>query len=71
MAHLPILRPAELAKIIQKQGFIFDRQTGSHAIFYHPNGNWTSVPMHRKTVGKGLLRKILRDIDLEPEDLKK
>lgn len=71
MAYLPILRPVELAKIIQKQGFVFDRQTGSHAIFYHPNGRWTSVPMHRKTVGKGLLKKILRDINLEPEDLKK
>lgn len=71
MAHLPILRPTELIKIIQHQGFDKDRQSGSHAIFVHPDGRWTSVPVHRKTIGKGLLRKILRDIQLNPEEIKK
>lgn len=72
MAHLPILRPTELAKIVQKRGFFFDRQSGSHAVYFNPGSHrWTSIPIHRKTIGKGLLKKILRDIDLEPEDLKK
>lgn len=69
MARLPILRPTELVKIIQKQGFVKDRQSGSHAIFVHTDGRWTSVPIHRKTMGKGLLRKILRDIHLTAEEL--
>lgn len=71
MAYLPILRPTELIRIVERQGFIKDRQSGSHAIFQHPDGRWTSIPIHRKTIGKGLLRKILRDIQLEPEDLRK
>lgn len=71
MARLPILKPTELIRTIQKQGFIKDRQSGSHAIFVHPDGRWTSVPIHRKTIGKGLLRKILNDIKLSPEELKK
>lgn len=71
MAFLPILKPQELIRIIQKQGFIKDRQSGSHAIFVHSDGRWTSVPIHRKTVGKGLLRKILRDIEITPEVLRK
>ncbi len=71
MGYLPILKPLELTKIIEKQGFTKDRQSGSHAIFVHADGRWTSVPIHRKTVGKGLLRKILRDIDITPEELKK
>lgn len=71
MAHLPILRPSELVRIIQKQGFVKDRQSGSHAIFVHSDGRWTSIPIHRKTIGKGLLRKILNDIKLSPPDLKK
>ena len=71
MAHLPILRPSELVKIIQKQGFVKDRHSGSHAIFVHSDGRWTSIPIHRKTIGKGLLRKILNDIKLSPSDLKK
>lgn len=71
MAHLPILKPQKLVRIIQKQGFVRDRQSGSHAIFVHSDGRWTSVPIHRKTIGKGLLRKILNDIKLSVEDLKK
>ncbi|OGM13771.1 hypothetical protein A2V80_03665 [Candidatus Woesebacteria bacterium RBG_16_39_8b] len=71
MAHLPILKPTELVRIILKQGFVKDRQSGSHAVFIHPDGRWTSVPIHRKTIGKGLLRKILNDIKLSQDDLKK
>lgn len=70
MAYLPILKANKLIKIIEKQGFIKDRQSGSHATFIHIDGRWTTVPIHRKTLGKGLLRKILRDIKLTPEELK-
>lgn len=71
MAFLPILRPEELIRIIKKQGFSKDRQSGSHATFIHPDGRRTSIPIHRKTIGKGLLKKILRDIAMAPEALKK
>jgi len=71
MAFLPIIKPRKLIQIIEKQGFVKSRQSGSHAIFLHPDGRWTSVPIHRKTIGKGLLRKILRDIKISPEELKK
>ena len=71
MAYLPQLRPTELVKIIQKQGFVKDRQSGSHAIFIHHDGRYTSVPIHRKTIGKGLLRKIMRDIKLSVEELRR
>ncbi len=70
MAFLPILKPEKLRRVIEKQGFKFKRQSGSHAIFQHKDGRWTSLPMHRKTIGKGLLRKILRDIDISPERLR-
>ena len=71
MAYLPILKPNELVRIIEKHGFSKNRQSGSHAIFLHQNGRWTSVPIHRKTIGKGLLRKILRDTQLTVNDLKR
>jgi len=29
------------------------------------------IPMHRKTLGKGLLRKILRDVGITPEEIRK
>lgn len=71
MAYLPIINPETLIRAVKKQGFIKDRQSGSHAIFIHSDGRRTSIPIHRKTIGKGLLRKILRDIEISPEDLRK
>lgn len=71
MAFLPIVTPEKLIRIVQHQGFVKARQSGSHAIFHHPDGRWTSIPIHRKTIGKGLLRKILRDIQIPPEEFKK
>ena len=71
MAFLPIVRPQELIRAINKQGFVKDRQSGSHAIFIHSDGRRVSIPIHRKTLGKGLLKKILRDIEVSPTELKK
>ncbi len=71
MAHLPILKPPELVKIIEKKGFIKIRQSGSHQIFKHPDGRFTTIPMHRKTLGKGLLRKILKDVQISVEEIMK
>lgn len=71
MSFLPILKSDKLAKIIQKKGFIKVRQSGSHAVFSHPDGRWTTIPMHRKTLGKGLLRKILRDVGITTEEIRK
>jgi predicted RNA binding protein YcfA (HicA-like mRNA interferase family) len=64
MGHLPILKPQELARILQNHGFVFVRQAGSHAIFCHPDGRQTVVPMHRKTLGKGLLHRIYKQAKL-------
>ena len=71
MPHLPILKPNQLVRIVKRQGFVKDRQSGSHMIFKHPDGRWISVPMHRKTVGKGLLHKILKDIQVSVKELNK
>jgi len=71
MAHLPILKPREIERIVEKQGFVFVRQTGSHRIFQRSDGKWTMVPMHCKTLGKGLLNKIIKDIGLNAQSLQK
>lgn len=70
MAFLPILTPQKLVRIIEKQGFVRIRQSGSHAVFIHKSGRKTSIPIHRKTIGKGLLRKIIRDIKISPREFK-
>ena len=46
------------------------RQTGSHARLKHADGRVVTVPVHAgQDVGRGLLRKILRDADITPAAL--
>lgn len=63
--------PAALVRALQKAGFVFVRQTGSHARLKHPDGRATSVAIHPKPMFHGTLKKILREIDFDPENLKK
>lgn len=69
---MPKLSPIggrELIRILQKQGFISVRQKGSHVRLEHTDGRKTSAPVHTgESVHVGLLRKILRNIQISPED---
>jgi predicted RNA binding protein YcfA (HicA-like mRNA interferase family) len=66
---IPVLKPKEVIKVLKKLGFEEIRQKGSHKYFRHPDGRATVVPFHRKEdISKGLLRKILRDIDIDIEE---
>ena len=70
MPRLSPIRGADLITILKKQGFSIVRQKGSHVRLEHADGRKTSVPVHRgEQVGKGLLRKILHDVNLSTEDL--
>ena len=56
-----------MAKILRHLGFSLMRQRGSHAYYAHPDGRATVVPMHKgEDLGRGLIRAILRDIELSP-----
>ena len=69
MTRLPIVSPAQMVRILKHLGFSFVRQKGSHAFFRHPDGRATVVPIHRgEDLGRGLIRAILRDIELSPEE---
>ena len=69
-ARLPVVTARQLISALQRRGFVQIRQSGSHAIFRHPDGRRTTVPIHgRHTLGRGLLRQIMRDADLSVEDL--
>jgi predicted RNA binding protein YcfA (HicA-like mRNA interferase family) len=67
---LPSLSSRELIAILKKKGFVLERQSGSHAVFIHPKGRRTTVPIHgKRDLGKGLLHQIMRDADLSTDDL--
>lgn len=70
MAKLPSLTGEELIVALQKIGFCVVRQKGSHIRMKHEDNRAVSIPVHaRKTIGKGLLLKILRDADLTKDEL--
>ena len=69
MSKLPSLRPKELAKVLLKLGFASRSGKGSHVIFFRADGKKTSIPMHPKPIGKGLLVKILRQVDVSRDEV--
>jgi predicted RNA binding protein YcfA (HicA-like mRNA interferase family) len=61
----------EVIAILRRFGFVQVRQSGSHAILRHPDGRRTTVPIHgKRDLGRGLMRQIMRDTDLSPDDLR-
>jgi predicted RNA binding protein YcfA (HicA-like mRNA interferase family) len=72
MAKLPNLKGREVIKILSRYGFSVIRVKGSHHFLRHPDGRCTVVPVHAgELIGQGLLLKILRDAELDKNDLKK
>jgi predicted RNA binding protein YcfA (HicA-like mRNA interferase family) len=71
--RLPILTARQLIGILEQFGFRHRPFTAtSHQRYIHPDGRRTTVPVHPgQDISRGLLRKILRDIDLTPEDLRR
>ncbi len=69
MTKIPSLKPRKLAKIVEKEGFIFDRQKGSHAVYYREKDHRRIViPMHNQDMKLGTLRGIIADMGLSVED---
>ena len=63
MTRLPSLTGEQIVKALAKLAFkCSDRKV---AIFILPDGRATVVPVHKgESVGRGLLRKIIKDADL-------
>jgi predicted RNA binding protein YcfA (HicA-like mRNA interferase family) len=69
MSGLPMLTARAVIRALEKAGFQVQRQTGSHARLKHTDGRVVTVPIHAgQDIGRGLLRKMLRDADLSREE---
>ncbi|MBI2595591.1 type II toxin-antitoxin system HicA family toxin [Candidatus Daviesbacteria bacterium] len=72
MPKLSPINAKELIKILQKKGFEVIHQKGSHVRLRYPDGRKTTVPMHAgEKIGVGLLRKILRDVNISRSEFEK
>jgi len=69
MTKLVPIGHKKLFKILEKLGFRAVRQKGSHSIWEHEDGRITVIPVHPgEKIGKGMLSKILADIELTVEE---
>lgn len=72
MTKLVPLKSKQVVRKLELLGFEKVRHKGSHAQYKHPNGQQTTIPVHpTEQIGRGLLRKIIRDIDLTVEEWQK
>lgn len=72
MGTIPVLKPNEIATMLQKLGFREVRQRGSHKQFRHPDGRVTTVPFHQgRDISPILLRQIAKDIGVTVDDFLK
>jgi len=67
MKRIPALKPKEVIRVLEKAGFCFARQKGSHRLYKKDNIRVT-IPFHNKDLKKGTLRRIIHQIDLSVEE---
>lgn len=70
MSDIPSIKATEFIRVIQRLGFRFDRQRGSHAIYKHPETmERIVVAVHRgKDLKKKTLAGMLKDMGLDIEE---
>lgn len=70
MPKVPVLKPREVAAILERLGFVQVRQRSAHRQYRHPDGRCTTVPFHPgRDISPILVRQIAKDIGLSVEEL--
>jgi predicted RNA binding protein YcfA (HicA-like mRNA interferase family) len=70
MAKLPGVRPREVVRFLEQNGFVLDRTSGSHIVFYHPASKRRAVvPKHNRDMPKGTLLALLREAGFTREEM--
>jgi predicted RNA binding protein YcfA (HicA-like mRNA interferase family) len=68
MSRIPQISGRECAKALEKVGFYFKRQEGSHMILRRDEPFAQIVVPDHKTLGKGLLRSIIRQAGVSVDE---
>jgi predicted RNA binding protein YcfA (HicA-like mRNA interferase family) len=70
--RLPRVTAAQTIRALEKAGFIFSRQSGSHRIYKSNDGRRVTVPIHSgRILHPKILQNILRDADLTSEEFER
>jgi len=69
MTRLPIIDVKTMEKELLSLSFQAARKKGSHVFCRHPDGKTTTVPNHPgRDLARPLVREILREIEITPEE---
>ena len=69
MSRVPVLKPRDVIRALERLGFVEVRQRGAHRQFRHPDGRGTTVPFHSgRDIAPPLLRQIIKDIRVTLEE---
>jgi predicted RNA binding protein YcfA (HicA-like mRNA interferase family) len=63
MFKIPVLKPKEVIRALEKGGFYFARQKGSHKL-YKKGKLRVTVPYHNKDLAPGTMRQIIEQSGL-------
>jgi predicted RNA binding protein YcfA (HicA-like mRNA interferase family) len=70
MPKLPAVKPRQIIRFLERNGFILDHISGSHFIFYNAVSRRRAVvPQHNRDVPKGTLMSMLREAGFTREEL--
>jgi predicted RNA binding protein YcfA (HicA-like mRNA interferase family) len=70
MTKLPAVRPREVIRFLEQNGFVLDHASGSHFIFYHlVSRRRAVVPRHNRDMPKGTLLSLLREAGFTRDDI--
>ncbi len=68
MTRLALVNFKMMEKILRRLGFESVRQKGSHVFYRHADGRTTTLPNHPgRDLSRPLIREILREIEISPE----
>lgn len=69
---LPVLKPAEMVKALEKAGFYVVRQTGGHIIMYKDGlPRPIPIPRHPRELKRSLQNKIIKEAGFTTEGFSK
>jgi predicted RNA binding protein YcfA (HicA-like mRNA interferase family) len=70
MPKLPSVRPRQIIRFLEQNGFVLDHTSGSHFIYYHPLSRRRAVvPIHQRDLPRGTLMSLLREAGFSREEL--
>jgi predicted RNA binding protein YcfA (HicA-like mRNA interferase family) len=72
MNGLPVVRPRQLIRALERAGFVVHHVRGSHYYLRHPEkpGLLVTIPYHNRDLKRATLRSILRQAGITPEELR-